>query len=174
MNLLRDIETRTTDKKNGINLIRVIVEIPIGSEVKYELDPSGSYMTAVRLMNKKYKYIYSYGCLPKTLSGDNDPLDAIIICDSYFSPGTVLSCIPIGIVLTEDQGEEDDKVLCIPSFCIPKKINIKKILKYLNHYKYPFQKGTYIKRVLGVDEANKAIELAIENFKEKYSNEVSK
>lgn len=167
MNLYKDLETYDHDSNGAkITTLRVIVEIPRGSLIKYELDPTGRYMTAVRAMDKKYPYIYSYGCIPQTLGGDNDPLDAIIIYDQPFQSGTVLNCKVIGVVTTEDKGEEDDKILCIPYFDKKTKVEIKKILNYLNNYKYPNQEGTFIKQVLGIREANQIIKKSMKNFKE--------
>ena len=59
-------------------------------------------------------------------------------------PLTILNCKVIGIIKMTDNGEEDNKLLCVPVFDIPKKVKLKKILKYLNNYKYPNQEGTQI------------------------------
>lgn len=167
MNLLKDLETYDKDSNGaGITTLRVIVEIPKGSLIKYELDPTGRYMTAVRAMHHKFPYAYSYGCIPQTLGGDNDPLDAIILYNEPFYPGTVLNCKVIGVITTEDKGEEDDKILCLPYFDKSTTVQIKKVIKYLNEYKYPDQEGTYIKQVFGVREANNLIKAAMKAFKE--------
>lgn len=167
MNLWKDLETLDTNT-NGANIttVRVLVEIPKGSELKYELDPEGKYMTIVRKMHPKYRYIYNYGMIPQTLGGDNDPLDAIILGDETFEVGSIINCKLVGAIKTIDQGEEDDKLLCIPYFSNLKKVNIKKIIKYLNNYKYPHQKGTKVLGLISGDEAFKLLEKAMKNFKE--------
>lgn len=156
MNLLTDISPIAENSK----LIRVLVECEKGSVHKYEYDPRG-VLTVVRDLNKKYKYPYNYGCIPSTLAGDNDPLDAIIISNESFIPTTVLNCQVIGMIKMIDNGEEDNKILCIPSFNHIKKIKLKKILKYLNNYKYPLQDGTELvgvyNQIAAWEEINRCI-----------------
>lgn len=173
MNLWKDLPTIDKDTNGAeISTIRVIIEISKGNSLKYELNSTGDYLTVVREMHPKYKYIYNYGMIPQTLGGDNDPLDAIIIYDKPLIEGSVINCKVLGVVKTIDQGEVDDKILCIPYFSKKKKVNIDKIIKYLNNYKYPNQKGT---EVIGLLDSNKALELihkAIKDFKEKIKDEV--
>ena len=169
MNLWKDLTAFDHDT-NGAKTVtlRAVVEIPKGSLIKYELTPDGSAMTAVREMNKRYRYIYNYGFIPGTLCGDNDPLDVIIIYPEPVVSGTVLNCEVLGVVKTIDRGEEDDKILAIPYFYKVKNLKkeLEKIIKYLNHYKYPDQKGTYITELLGYGPALGLIDKAIKNFKE--------
>jgi inorganic pyrophosphatase len=169
MNLWKELKPWDFDT-NGANIttLRVVVEIPKGSLIKYELSPDGSVLTAVREMNRKYRYIYNYGFIPGTLGGDNDPLDAIIIYDEPIKAGTVLNCKILGIIRTIDKGEQDDKILVYPYFSNLKtgklKKELKKIVRYLNNYKYPFQEGTYITKLEDGEKAFEAINLAISNF----------
>ena len=173
MNYLKELETWDLDSNGaGIKTLRVIVEIPKNSSLKYELTPCGKYMTIVRAMHHRYKYPYNYGSIPQTNGGDNDPLDAIVVYKRPIAVGTILNCLVVGVIKTVDNGEVDDKILCVPYFDHPSKINIKKILKYLNHYKYPDQDSTTIKEVLGPHSAIEIIENSIKSFKEKYKNEV--
>ena len=168
MNLYRDLETYDNDSNGAkIKTLRVIVEIPKGSLIKYELEPDGRYLTAVRAMDNKYPYEYSYGCIPQTLGGDNDPLDAIVIYREPIYPGVVLNCKVIGVVTTVDMGEEDDEILCIPYFDNSTQIEIKKILKYLREYKYPQQDSTTVGKVYGAKKAKEIIAEAMNNYKEK-------
>jgi inorganic pyrophosphatase len=169
MNLWKNLTPWDQDT-NGAKIltIRTVVEIPKGSILKYELTSDGSMMTIVREMNKKYRYIYNYGFIPGTLGGDNDPLDSIVIYPESINPGTVLNCKVVGVIRTIDKGEEDDKIIVIPYFYNPKNIKkeLKKIIKYLNHYKYPDQKGTYITKLENSKIAIEAIKQAEIKFKE--------
>lgn len=145
-------------------IINVVVEIPKGDRLKYEYSENGEYLTVVRELHPRYRYPFNYGFIPQTLAGDKDPLDAIVIHKESFAPGTILRCKVIGVITTIDQGEEDDKILCVPVFSKPTRINIKKVFNYLNHYKYPYQKGTYVKAVLGPLEAYKRIKCSVNNY----------
>lgn len=142
MNLLTDVLPVTNDGK----FVRVLIECTKGSVHKYEYDPRG-VLTVVRDLSKKYKYPYNYGCIPNTLAGDNDPLDAIVVSSEAFVPTTIINCSVVGMVKMVDNGEEDNKIICVPAFSNIKKLNLRKILKYLDHYKYPHQEGT---KILGV------------------------
>ena len=156
MNLLEDISPISEDGE----FLRVLVECQKGSIHKYEYDPRG-VLTVVRDLNKRYKYPYNYGCVPRTLAGDNDPLDVIVLSTEKFLPTTVLNCKVVGVIKMIDNGEEDDKILCIPSFSDLKKIHLKKLLKYLNNYKYPYQKGTETLGVYDQEIAWKIIKKSI-------------
>lgn len=156
MNLLNDVNPISP---NG-EYVRVLIEIPKGSIHKYEYDPRG-VLTVVRDLDKKYKYPYNYGCVPGTLAGDNDPLDAIVISDEAFKPCTIVNCKVVGLIKMEDNGEEDHKLLCVPSFSSLKKIKLTKILKYLDNYKYPYQEGTKILGVYNSTEAWKEVHKAM-------------
>lgn len=173
MNYLKELSTWDLDS-NGANIktLRVIIEIPKGSSLKYELTPDGKYMTIVRAMHPRYRYPYNYGSIPQTNGGDNDPLDAIVIYKRPLEIGSIVNCLVVGVIKTLDSGEIDDKILCVPYFDYPSKINIKRILKYLNHYKYPDQNTTEIKEVFGPLVAIETIDKSIESFKEKYKNEI--
>lgn len=167
MNLWKDLSTYDEDSNGAkATTLRVIIEIPKGSLLKYELDPTGSYMTIVRAMDRKYPYEYNYGCIPQTLGGDNDPLDAIVIYKEPIYPGTVLNCNILGVVTTTDNGKEDDKIICVPYFDLPVDLDLRRIINYLNNYKYPYQKGTFVKKVYGKVVAEKIIEKAMKRFQE--------
>lgn len=145
--------------------INVVCEIPNGTVNKYEIDEvTGEYVKIVRTLSKKYPYIYNYGFIPQTLEEDGDQLDAIIIADEEIAPLTVLQCSVIGVIKTIDNGEQDDKILVIPTYSTKKSINLKKILKYLRNYKYPNQKGTEIGDVLDANEAYILIDKAMERL----------
>lgn len=175
MNLWKDLSPIDLDT-NGAKIVtvRAVIEIPKGSLIKYELTPDGSAVTAVREMDPKYRYIYNYGFIPGTLGGDNDPLDAIVIYPEPVTQCTVLNCKLLGVIKTIDKGEEDDKILVTPYFYNPKNIKkeIKNIVNYLNHYKYPDQEGTYITEVKDGLEAIEVLRVARDRFMEETENEV--
>lgn len=151
------------------NLVNVVVEIPKGTGNKYEVDPyNGEVISIVRtLFNgffRKIIYPFNYGFIPSTLSEDGEQLDAIVIADEAISPLTVLKCKVVGIIRTIDNGEQDDKVIVVPSYYDKKSISyrkIKKIIKFLKYYKYPDQKGTKVGDFLDKDEAYRIIDDAI-------------
>lgn len=91
----------------------VVVEIPQGSAVKYELNRSG-VLEVDRLIGAAEAYPYSYGFIPETLAGDGDPLDAVVVSAQAIEPKSVIACRPIGVLRMEDEAGPDEKILAVP------------------------------------------------------------
>lgn len=167
MNLLKDLATYDTETNGSGKLtLRVLVEIPKGSVHKYEYNTKG-FFTVVRDLNPKYKYIYNYGCIPQTLGGDGDNLDAIIISEEPIASGTIMNCKALAAVKTIDSGEIDDKIICVPYYVNTGRVNLRKIIRYLNNYKYPHQENTTVLEVVLAEGAYKLINEAVVRYEEK-------
>ena len=161
MNLLKDLTAYDGDTNGSKETtLRVLIEVPKGSIHKYEYDTRG-FFTIVRELSPKYSYIYNYGCIPQTLGGDGDNLDAIVLSTEPIASGTIVNCKVLAAVKTIDKGEIDDKIICVPYYVKTGKVNIKRIINYLNHYKYPHQQGTEVLDVILAKEAYKLINEAI-------------
>lgn len=89
------------------------IEISKGSNLKYEFDKENQCLVLDRVLHNSNIYPYNYGYIPKTLSGDGDPLDIIIICDYAIHPGTMVMCKIIGGIYTEDENGIDDKIIAV-------------------------------------------------------------
>jgi inorganic pyrophosphatase len=95
--------------------INVVVEIPRGSKIKYEIDPKSGEISVDRTLFPAFFYPYNYGFIPQTKEEDgDDPIDVFILGDSSLLPKSVISCRPVGILLTKDQGGIDPKVIAVP------------------------------------------------------------
>ena len=70
----------------------------------------------------------NYGYVPKTISGDGDPVDVLVITPVPLIPGVVVTCRAIGILKMEDEAGQDGKVLAVP---------IDKILSLYTRWKRP-------------------------------------
>ncbi|MAF37123.1 inorganic pyrophosphatase [archaeon] len=97
------------------NLVDVFIEIPMGSNVKYEYDDNYKCVRCDRILNTALVYPANYGFIPGTLAGDGDPLDVLLITDYKLYPNIVIKCKIIGVLLTEDEEGEDNKVIVVPS-----------------------------------------------------------
>lgn len=94
--------------------INVIVEIPKGSQNKYEYDKDNQIFKLDRVLFSSTYYPGDYGLIPQTLGEDGDPLDALVLVTYHTYPGILIPCRPIGALKMEDSGEGDDKILCVP------------------------------------------------------------
>ena len=99
----------------------VVVEIPAGTNLKYEYDTLKNKFDLERLSDdspRKIQYLpypVNYGFVPSTLrsvedGGDGDPLDVLAI-SSNIKQGSILEFIPVAIIHMTDDGQEDDKIV---------------------------------------------------------------
>jgi inorganic pyrophosphatase len=113
--------------KNATGAFNAIVEIPAGSNVKYELGETG-YITANRFQSMSVKYPANYGSIVSTKGADGDPLDVLIYTREPITPGTMILCRPIGYLKMVDGGDADEKVIAVPDSSVdPTYDNIKDI-----------------------------------------------
>ena len=97
------------------NTINVVVEIPSGSSVKYELDQKTGAIFVDRFLYTATYYPFNYGFIPGTKGDDGDPLDVGVISEHSVFPMAVIRARPIGVLLAEDEKGPDPKVIAIPS-----------------------------------------------------------
>ena len=99
-----------TDAPNTFN---AVIEIPKGSKVKYELDKATGLLKVDRILYSSVVYPWNYGFIPKTYGEDHDPLDVVVLNQLGVYPLSVLRVRPIGVMEMIDQGEKDDKIVCV-------------------------------------------------------------
>jgi len=112
MNQLQEI---SPNQSKNLNEIDAIIEIPLNSKNKYELDKSG-LMRLSRVLHTSFRYPFNYGFIPQTFCADNDALDVVVISKEDFYPNTIVRIRPIGVLRVNDQGEVDDKILGVPIY----------------------------------------------------------
>ena len=104
-----------TPGNNVPESFNVIIEIPMNADpVKYEVDKETSAIFVDRFMSTAMHYPTNYGYVPKTISGDGDPVDVLVITPVPLIPGVVVTCRAIGILKMEDEAGQDGKVLAVP------------------------------------------------------------
>lgn len=162
MNYIKDIAIGDVEK----GIVNAVIEIPIGTNVKYEVSSDGSKLVAVRELFSKFKYPFNYGFIPQTFAGDKDPMDIIVINDEPIVPMTVVSCKIVGVIRTVDNGEQDDKILAVPVYAemamSELRRKVKEVFKFLNIYKYPHNKDTKVEiPELDVEVAKEIIKSAM-------------
>ncbi|HIT52790.1 MAG TPA: inorganic diphosphatase [Candidatus Fimivicinus intestinavium] len=91
-----------------------VIEIPKGSKVKYEMDKQTGLLRMDRILYTSTHYPANYGFIPRTYAADHDPLDVLVLCSEKVVPMTLVSCYPIGVIIMEDEGYKDEKIIAIP------------------------------------------------------------
>lgn len=94
--------------------INVVIEIPQGSQVKYEVDKESGAVFVDRFLFTPMAYPTAYGFIPNTLAADGDPVDALVLTPANIMPGAVIRARPIGMLQMEDESGQDEKIICVP------------------------------------------------------------
>lgn len=89
------------------------VEIPAGGSIKYEINEDGLVFVD-RFQSMPVAYPANYGSMPRTLAGDGDPLDALVLTREPLHPGVLIRFRPIGVLRMKDKGEGDEKIIGVP------------------------------------------------------------
>lgn len=93
--------------------VMALIEIPRGSKNKYEWDDEMEGVALSRVLYQSVAYPAEYGFIPGTLADDGDALDVVVLIDQPTFPGCLMRVRPIGILRLRQEGERDDKVLCV-------------------------------------------------------------
>ncbi len=128
--------------------INVIVEVPVGGEpIKYEMDKASGTLVVDRFLYTPMRYPGNYGFVPHTLSEDGDPIDVLVCNTRAIVPGAIINCRPVGVLIMEDEGGGDEKVIAVPSSRLTMRydkianytdlpeISMKQIEHFFSHYK---------------------------------------
>jgi inorganic pyrophosphatase len=165
--------------KNPPEDLNVIVEVGVGGEpIKYEMDKASGTLFVDRFLHTPMRYPGNYGFVPHTLCGDGDPLDVLVANTRPIAPGAVINVRPVGVLLMEDDGGQDEKIIAVPSPKLTKRyehvmeytqlpqITLDQIQHFFAHYK-DLEPGKWVKiRGWGdAAEARRFIMEAIERAK---------
>jgi inorganic pyrophosphatase len=90
-----------------------IIEIPAGSNVKYELDKETGLIRLDRVLYSAVFYPSNYGLIPRTLADDGDPLDVLVLCQEPVVPLTMIRSRVIGLMSMIDAGKQDHKIIAV-------------------------------------------------------------
>lgn len=156
---------------NPPEVVNVVIEIPQGSLVKYELDKETGFIVADRFHYTAMPYPFNYGFVPNTMAGDGDPVDVMVVSSQPLAVGIVISVRVIGMLEMEDEAGVDTKIIAVPTTKVdPFYAHIndvsdldeptqKKIKHFFDHYK-ELEPGKWVKTkgFLGRGEAFKDIE----------------
>lgn len=95
------------------NVVDALIEIPLGSKNKYELDKSTGRIRLDRVLYAAMIYPAEYGIIENTLAPDGDPLDILVICSDPTFPGCIVPARVLGYLDMEDDGKLDYKLISV-------------------------------------------------------------
>jgi inorganic pyrophosphatase len=110
MNLWHDVPLG----ENAPEEINVIIEVPKGSNNKYEIDKETGLIKLDRANYSAAAFPYDYGFAPQTLWDDGDALDVIVLTTYPLDVGILVSVRPVAVMEMIDGGESDYKVIAVP------------------------------------------------------------
>ena len=172
MNFLHDLPAGEPKKLNAI------IEIPKFSRIKYEVDKATGLIKFDRVLYSPMHYPANYGFVPNTWWDDEDPLDILVLGEEPIAPGVLVTVRPIGALQMNDGGDDDIKVLGVPTED-PRFANthdladiephlLKEIAHFFARYKELQKKEVKVGDWVGKDAAFAAAEKAIGMYKEKF------
>lgn len=96
-------------------VINAVIENPSGEENKYEYDKEKESVVLDRVLYSSIQYPGDYGFIPQAYYEDGDPMDILVLTTQGTFPGCVIEVRPVGILYMDDDGEQDDNIIAVPT-----------------------------------------------------------
>lgn len=176
MNIWHDIKPSRVKPDEFIS----VIEIPKGCKNKYEMDKDTGMLILDRILYTSTHYPANYGFIPRTMAGDGDPLDVLVIASEPISSMSLVKCYPIGYIAMNDNGDEDIKIIAIPfkdpswngfreAAELPVHI-IDEMKHFFTVYKQLENREMSVLELYNADEAKRVIEESIELYNKLFEN----
>ncbi|MBE6942262.1 MAG: inorganic diphosphatase [Ruminococcaceae bacterium] len=108
------------------NVVNALIEIPLGSRNKYEIDGKTGRIHLDRVLYSAMSYPAEYGYIENTLAPDGDPVDILVIAREPTFPGCIVPARVLGYLSTKDNGKEDYKLIAVTD-CDPRYDHVQKL-----------------------------------------------
>jgi inorganic pyrophosphatase len=168
---------------NPPNDVNVVIEIPKGSNIKYEIDREMGTLIVDRKLSTSMFYPGNYGFIPQTLAGDGDAEDVLVLGDESILPTAVINTRPIGILITEDEKGEDSKLIAVPSSKVDQTLselkdiedvnpNLRNVIEHFFLHHKELEEGKFVK-IVGWKSRTDAFEMisqSITKYHDKIKN----
>ena len=154
---------------------QAVIEIPLGSNVKYELDKPTGLLKVDRIIHSAVFYPANYGFIPQTYAEDNDPLDVLVLCQEPVQPLSLIKARAIGLMTMVDSGASDDKIIAVAtndpefnSYVEAKELPPHRLLvlkRFFQDYKQLEGKQVQVEDIRPAHSAVKVIEKALVRYR---------
>ena len=154
----------------------VVIEVPMGSRNKYELDKESGFLRLDRVLYSAVIYPANYGFIPRTFCDDGDPLDALVLGRESVHPMTIVEARAIGVMRMRDEKGIDDKIVAVsvrdPAFAdytdkdqLPQH-TVREIQRFFEDYKVLEHKAVKVQDFFGPVEAVDAVREAMARYRD--------
>ena len=157
-------------------IVDAIIEIPLGSNQKYEFDKKTGRIRLDRVLYSAMSYPTEYGVIEDTLAPDGDEVDILVIGSAPTFPGCVVPARVLGYLPMIDGGKEDYKIISVVA-CDPRYDNVKKLkdlpnflLKEISNFFENYKTLQNIKVTVDEYKGAKDAMRIIEECKERFKN----
>ena len=101
--------------------LRIVVESPRGSRVKYEYSPETGAFHVKRPLPAGLAYPFDWGFIPGTQAADGDPVDVMLVSDHVSYPGTLVEGRTLAILHVMERPkrgdvEDNPRIIAVPEW----------------------------------------------------------
>jgi inorganic pyrophosphatase len=162
----------------------VVIEVPMGSKNKYELDKETGLLKLDRVLYSAVHYPANYGFIPRTYCEDGDPLDALVLGQEPVTPLTMMEARAIGVMRMRDEKGLDDKIIAVsvkdPAFSdytehsqLPSHL-LREIRRFFEDYKTLEHKQVVVEDFMGPSDAIRIVQDALSMYRKLRRGELEK
>ena len=162
----------------------VVIEVPMGSKNKYELDKETGLLKLDRVLYSAVHYPANYGFIPRTYCEDGDPLDALVLSQEPVVPLTIIDARAIGVMRMRDEKGLDDKIIAVsvrdPAFAeyfdhpqLPAYL-LREIRRFFQDYKILEHKQVVVEDFMGPADAIRIVLDALDMYRKLRRGELVK
>lgn len=162
-------------EETGRGIVPAIIEIPMGSSNKYELDKETGLLMLDRVLYSAVHYPANYGFIPQTLADDGDPLDVLVLGAEPVYPLTLVKARAIGLMVMKDQDELDHKIIAVhvndPEYSSYRDVHqlpphrLAVLKRFFEDYKILEKKAVIVDEILSAVEALPVIAEALSTYR---------
>ncbi len=162
----------------------VVIEVPMGSKNKYELDKETGLLKLDRVLYSAVHYPANYGFIPRTFCEDGDPLDALVLGQEPVNPLTIMDARAIGVMRMRDEKGLDDKIIAVsvkdPAFVdytdhrqLPAHL-LREIRRFFEDYKTLEHKQVVVEDFMGPIDAIRIVQEGLDLYRKLRRGELGK